>query len=113
MTYSKWPYLAILTILKVISSLLVVQNPFFLDWILITHIEQHQNENSKNSFFTTPYCPCCPQEQFQKCWKSSLFRIEGLFDEVTGSEVADNAVTVWEETDCEETHAQGILNINC
>ena len=32
---------------------------------------------------------------------SGLF--EGLFEEVTGSEVSDSDVTVWEGTDCEET----------
>ena len=34
-------------------------------------------------------------------YTSGLF--EGLFEEVTGSEVADSDVTVWEGTDCEET----------
>ena len=52
--------------------------------------------------------------KFFKClfyfYRFYIWTEEGLFDEVTGSEVADNAVTVWEETDCEETVRKGIVD---
>ena len=48
--------------------------------------------------------------KFFKCFSGSTGFIgstsglfEGLFEEVTSSEVADTDVTVWEGTDCEET----------
>ena len=42
----KW-FLDHLNILEAISSLLMVRKSFFWDWILITHIEQHQNHKWK------------------------------------------------------------------